>query len=189
MAILGLASPPAYSPHAQIATRADSSKPPVVVLDEDRTEIYQRAVLEIAQQHGGRINVVGVSLEIKPDDPMNFLSVELPTLIPRLRPHVDPETIASWIADSGTPHNLSRVFQNMGYGSIVPPDSCDDACFNGEATPKVSVTGIGLNATRTKALIWAQYYCGSLCGNSIYIILAKREGAWRTETMYAYAEY
>ena len=171
-----------------MATRADGSNPPVVVLDEDRTEIYQRAILEIAQQHGGRVNVVGVSLEIKPDDPMNFLGGELPTLIPHLRRYLDPETIANWIADSGTPHNLSRVFQNMGYGSIVPPDSCDAACFTGEAMPKVSVTGIGLNASRTKALIWTHYYCGSLCGNLTYIILAKREGAWRTDIMYTYAE-
>jgi hypothetical protein len=155
-------------------------------LDAARTEIYQHVIQEIVQlDERGRSAVVSVTIEIHPADPHGFWQFQMDGLVPRLRLWVDQDTITDWLSDSSVAHDLAEALEGIKYASVVPPGVCDGACFNGDVA-SVSVSGIGLNTDRTRALLWTDYTCGSLCGRSYDAVLEKHEGAWRTEILDSY---
>jgi hypothetical protein len=160
--------------------------------DLDREMIYQlaaQAVVERHQRESSRAKVVDETTAIKVNfaDPGDYFVSELTN--PTLVGFVDEGTIRDWVLATATRHNIGRSLRGLKGASVTHRHPCDAECFGGTAPPHITLTAAGLNASRTKAMVWAQYYCGSLCGNPHWVLLEKIDGLWAVANVETMGEY
>jgi hypothetical protein len=97
-------------------------------------------------------------------------------------------TLKDYAIANRVPRRLLRMFPIEKTYVLVPKRELDELILKShwgdfytrypEAKSYVSVSSVGFNAQKTKALLTMTYYCGMLCAGGTYYFMEKQNGNW-----------
>ncbi|MEZ5419061.1 MAG: hypothetical protein R2708_17230 [Vicinamibacterales bacterium] len=100
-----------------------------------------------------------------------------------------PETVESLLANGDTVKPLPRELAALPEYALFSAAEASAAKNNkGRQSARrrrviegaaVSFSSLGYDASRTQALVFVNYVCGTLCGHTAYVMLERVEGDWR----------
>jgi hypothetical protein len=88
-------------------------------------------------------------------------------------------TLKAYVTVNQIPRRLLRMFPIEKNYTLVPERELQDFYARyPEATSFVSMSSVGFNTEKNKALLKMTYYCGSLCMKGTYYLMEKKNGTW-----------
>ena len=120
----------------------------------------------------------------------------MPFLDPRVRlAYAQPDTVTSFLRAIGVRSSLPKELRLGESFEVVNekdlPNAGDWTEFQkrtGLAAGAFSVSRIGYDASRTQALVYVSYQCGTLCGSGRFVLLERAADRWRVVRVDLYIE-
>jgi hypothetical protein len=111
-----------------------------------------------------------------------------------------PETVESLLANGDTVKPLPRELAALPEYALFSAAEASAAFKNNKGRqfarrPRViegaavSFSSLGYDASRTQALVFVNYVCGTLCGHTAYVMLERVEGNWRVAKVLHAGQY
>lgn len=81
--------------------------------------------------------------------------------------------------------NEYKFISTQEFANLFHPNADGWARFYSqyESSDLITLSKVGFNSNKTKALVYAASQCGWKCGNGNYFLLNKQDGAWKIVTM------
>lgn len=122
-----------------------------------------------------------------------------PYMHPRQRLRsADPDTLDSFLSAVTTRRPVPSSLATLGPFVLVSADHLVDegsdtwrafAVANKLEAGVLRLSPIGFNATRTKALVYVQHSCGTLCGSGWFVLLEQAGHEWKPKSVDIYIEF